>query len=91
MLVIYYLSLPLHLPPQHHNDHYPQLPLVPPGLANKPGTGYTLGFANKTEIGPSGLPSISEHADLQVWINVDSSGRPGFHSDASALGELNIV
>lgn len=90
--MIYYLSLPPHLPPQHQNDHYPQLLIAAPGLA-KARPSHMLGFANERETGPSRLPSISDHADLQLWINADSSGHPGgfFPSYASALRELNIV
>lgn len=92
MPFFYHLSLPPHLPPQHQNDHYPQLLIAAPGLA-KARHSRMLGFASETDTGPCRLPSISDRADLQLWINADSSGHPGgfFPSDASALREVNIV
>lgn len=62
---MYYLSLHLHLLPEHQSGHYPQLLITTPRLA-KARNSYLLVFPNETETGPSRFLSIFDHADTQV-------------------------
>lgn len=58
-----YHSLPLHLPPQHQNGHYPQLLITSPRLAKARSI-----FPNDPETVPSRFLSISNHADFLPWV-----------------------
>lgn len=65
--IIYYPSRPLHLQPQHRNDYHPQLLIAAPRLAEARNS-YTPRCPNETQTGPSGFLSISDNADLQLWV-----------------------